>query len=284
MRKAFTLIELIVVIAIIAVLVALILPAVQMIRAAAYRAVCTNNLKQIALACAMYWDSNGYLPCGCIRPAPAPAPMPPELYPTAAGWWSWSVRVFPYLEQNIVPDYTRPPWYEPIASVRVNVFICPSDPQAGQVYTLFQPIQPTWYLGVSGTDQFAFDGLLFVNSRVRDVPDGRSNTLLVGERPPTADDWFGWLVGGGGTWPYFGTCDLVLGVAEREEPNSQPETFRPGNNETTLVNGVTRYTHLRHFWSYHSGGGHFAFADGHVSFALYGAGNLRALATRDGAD
>ena len=67
-RNGFTLVELLVVLAIIGVLTAILLPAVQAARESGRRTHCANNLKQLSLAVHNFNDARGHLPSS-IRPS-----------------------------------------------------------------------------------------------------------------------------------------------------------------------------------------------------------------------
>jgi prepilin-type N-terminal cleavage/methylation domain-containing protein len=84
-RGGFSLVELLVVIAVIAILVGLLLPAVQAAREAAARTQCANNLHQIALAMHLYHDQYKHLPPSRLRNNEGPS-------------WAW--LILPNLEQQ----------------------------------------------------------------------------------------------------------------------------------------------------------------------------------------
>lgn len=161
--RGFTMVELLVSMAIIGLLVAMVLPAVQRSRATAQNMACKNLLKQIVLAAHAYEESYSVLPVSD--------------YPCR--------RLLPFLGQSalfhrIENDTTH---IEQL-NLGVTEYLCPSDPEAQA------SLGHMSYLVNQGSGDcrepgFQFDGArpsYFLFSRTRDFTDGTSNTTLFAER------------------------------------------------------------------------------------------------------
>lgn len=325
-RLGFTLVELLVVIAIIGILVGLLLPAVQAAREAARRTQCVNNMKQQALALHNHHDTFKRFPSAhqigktwyssYQRNDPPSGIDATTGLPRDGAFMSWTLKIAPFIESSAFYDQWNVkvwPWWQYLPNTstsnplnRLNAvinptYVCPSDHRGGsRDPNDFAAL--TSYLGCSGTSQWkeaparGQDGMLFVNSAVKmgHITDGTSNTLMVGERPPSQSLVYGWIWAGSGDYPYFGATDVVLGVNERPDlPTNAPDYFRPGkvNDPGDL--------HRYHFWSLHAGGGNWSLADGSVRFIAYTAAGpwvdltatptaiptpIQAMATRSGGE
>jgi prepilin-type N-terminal cleavage/methylation domain-containing protein/prepilin-type processing-associated H-X9-DG protein len=287
-RSAFTLIELLVVIGIIGVMVGITLPAVQMVRETARRTQCSNNLRQLAMGLFNFESSHQKLPSGRTL---ATAPT--------FGSASLFTYLLPFVEQGNVwdralQDYKDDPnpfrFHSGLGTV-IPLFQCPSDPDAGSVHLTHDSflVASTNYLGVNGTNYLSLDGVFYLNSatRMRDIRDGQSNTLLLGERPPSADFWYGWWYAGLGQRG-SGSPNMVLGVREINDPPLSGSNFLE-----TCPRGPYEYSRgqqgkqcdVLHFWSYHPSGANFALCDGSVHFIPYDANDvLPHLATKSGSE
>ena len=311
-RLAFTLIELLVVIAIIAILIGLLLPAVQKVREAAARTQCQNNLHNLAIACHSFHDVNGYMPLALDNADKVTLAQYNQYPPPVHHWfWSWMTQILPYVEQqNLYTmanawDNTGTNWYYPWQSTNtalgtpVKTWQCPMDSRQlvahdeGGYNVAF-----TGVVGIRGTMAKLDDGVI-CNKRVTmaGITDGTSNTLMIGERPPSGDWFFGWWFAGAGyvnvnnNYYQNGTGDVVLGTADTDFPYSLTFPFNGGytcgaNLYQFKPGNINNNCDMAHIWSLHSSGANFAMADGSVRFITYSTPQaiMTAYGTRTGGE
>lgn len=290
-RNAFTLLELLVVIAIFALLVGLLLAAVQKVREAAARTICQNNLKQLGLALHNYHEASNSFPQAYNEYWNFSEPMEQPTEPDPRPRKSWATLILPYIDQDNLQYLGIP-----TAQRRIIVlFVCASDPRRNQPSDggNFKYIGPqfglTSYLAVEGSVyergpsntnlnlEFGGpkNGIIYRSgsTRITDVKDGTSHTLLVGERPPsTKEDWGWWA------WTAYDSALAVTETRSLLTPGCpQPHKYSAGDRNNPCD--------AHHFWSLHPGGGQWLFADGSVHFLRYSAEPIMiALSTRAGGE
>ncbi|PQO38306.1 DUF1559 domain-containing protein [Blastopirellula marina] len=285
-KVGFTLVELLVVIAIIGVLIALLLPAVQQAREAARRMQCSNNIKQMLLACHSYHDvykafpigSNQYNHTGLVN---------------SRGFMGWSIGILDYIEQgNLFDRYdsTKDSLSSVNQAVRetsLEAYNCPSDISIGQLLTpasgtcCSRVYATSSYRGVSGrstgsyywddanhfgntnaVDKGVFPALSQNGGQVRfsHVIDGTSNTLMIGEAQTKTEQTRGtfWAH----TYTSYALSSVTIGFPV---PSFGINDYELCANTANNL-GVSTNPCKRFFGAFHPGGIQFGRVDGSSSF------------------
>ncbi|HWB07679.1 MAG TPA: DUF1559 domain-containing protein [Pirellulales bacterium] len=302
-RHAFTLLELLFVVAIIGILISLLLPAIQASREAARRHSCANNLCQLAIATQNYAAVHRVFPPGTIE-ASGPIQSRPVGYHVG-----WVAQILPFIEQATVFDQidfsvgAYDPKNAAMRRLDLAVLRCSSDwgrvlPRnaAGCNYA-------ACHHDVEAPINVDNHGVMFLNSVVGwdDLPDGRAQTIVLGEKLEQGFS-LGWISGTRSTLRNMGTpinCTSApggplavavdLGVAvwpkvARERPG-QPgaaDDVRPAwrfqgdeafasepeheYQPPPLADGTAGALVVGGFESRHARGAQFAFGDGSVRF------------------
>jgi prepilin-type N-terminal cleavage/methylation domain-containing protein len=182
-KSGFTLVELLVVLAILGVLVGLLLPAIQATREASRRTQCQNNLRQIGVALQLYHNQALAFPTGCVEWR--------NFGNTTDRQLAWSVYLLPFIEHQTLfnqLDLTKSfddPANAVGASVRLPVYLCPSSEMSDR--RLLGGRGPCHYGGIYGerinSPNSPPKGTMLIDRSisVAEVTDGTSYTLIVAE-------------------------------------------------------------------------------------------------------
>src|SRR3954452_9502881 len=287
MRRAFTLVEILVVIAIIGLLVALLLPAIQSSRETSRRLQCTNNLKQIGLALLNYESIHKVFPPGYVWQFDASGTD------TGPGW-GWASMILPQMDESPIHNVIHfdLPIEHAMNGVRVAViasYLCPSE-DFRHVWAAKRPdgsqiceVAESNYVAMFGTTEPGVDGngMFFRNSKVKvsDITDGTSKTIAGGERTHQL---------GRATWVGSVTNAVLYPEDENTQSQAVPETgagMTLGHAGEGIGPGGSGGD-VNQFYGLHGQGANFVFADGHVSFLLTSMDydTYLALATRAGGE
>jgi prepilin-type N-terminal cleavage/methylation domain-containing protein/prepilin-type processing-associated H-X9-DG protein len=277
--RGYSLVELLVAVAIISLLLGLVLPAVQKVRDASLRASCQSNLRQIGLGLHEYHSAYGAFPPGVASQV---VPGIPKVFTPVIPWHALILAHIGEgtLAANMAEAYridafqiNSPP--HTARNTVVKIYVCPTEAKGVN----FLGVGITSYMGCSGLQTANGEGILYYDSRTRlsDVTDGTSNTLIAGERPP-ALDWLGTWYGG---WAHAqdGVATNLLGVEEVNRGydakcNDRVMHYRAPRSPN---DGCRAF----HYWSKHTNGANFLFADGSVRLLRYSARDVMPmLATR----